>query len=427
MARLVVAPGRAAGRRRHHQARPSRAPSPDEQYAARRARHPRATRRRRRVLSVLLLALVAVVAVCATGRLRLAVRRGPGRPARRLAGRLPADGQAGARLAPGRAWPTPTDDRPGRGRRVGADRRHRPAVPAEAVAAEGLWDPVPVTLPTYVSKPRGPPYRPHHRPRLHRGLDLRPHRGRLRPGPRGRGRRPRPPPDLPQERRRRRGRRLLTAPSVERQSRRRSSVERSRDQPLDSPHAGYRVSASRTVPVEVEETFDGSSSSPSRGSSRAATGVRRRSARCATRPVTSGEPSASPARIVLTDGGAVTERLTTVERPTAFGYQISEIKGPLKTLVGAVEGEWRFEPAGTGTRITWSWVIEPASAVGRYSPSAARSAVARLRSPGPRGDRADPRLRRFGAPPGPVLAFRFASYDACFRGCGAAGSAPRSQ
>ncbi len=36
------------------------------------------------------------------------------------------------------------------------------------------WDPVPVTLPTYVVEgARRPPQRPHHRPRLHRRLDLR--------------------------------------------------------------------------------------------------------------------------------------------------------------------------------------------------------------------------------------------------------------
>ncbi len=131
--------------------------------------------------------------------------------------------------------------------------------------------------------------------------------------------------------------------------------------------AGYRVSSSRTVPVEVEETFDRVIVEPLPRvfSRRYGAFAAIREVRDQTGDVwgTVGQSR----RIVLTDGGAVTEQLTTVERPTAFGYHLSEFKGPLKMLVASIEGEWRFEPAGTGTRITWSWVIEPASAVGRYS------------------------------------------------------------
>ena len=131
--------------------------------------------------------------------------------------------------------------------------------------------------------------------------------------------------------------------------------------------SGYRVSASRSVPAEVERSFDVVLTEPlprifSRrygpfgpiGEVRDQTGG------------TWGTVGQSR-RILLTDGGAVTERLTTVDRPTAFGYQISEVKGPLKALVSTITGEWRFEPAGTGTRITWSWVLEPASSVSRYA------------------------------------------------------------
>ena len=57
-----------------------------------------------------------------------------------------------------------------------------------AITDPSLWDPMPVTLPTYVTAPRRrPPYGPDHRPRLHRRVDLRPLRGRHRAGPRGRG------------------------------------------------------------------------------------------------------------------------------------------------------------------------------------------------------------------------------------------------
>jgi hypothetical protein len=130
---------------------------------------------------------------------------------------------------------------------------------------------------------------------------------------------------------------------------------------------GYRVSASRSVPVEVERAFDVVivEPLPTIFSRRYGPFAPIREVRDQTGDAwgTVGQSR----RIVLSDGGAVTERLTTVERPTAFGYQISEIKGPLKALVSTVAGEWRFEPAGTGTRITWSWVLEPASTVSRYA------------------------------------------------------------
>jgi hypothetical protein len=131
--------------------------------------------------------------------------------------------------------------------------------------------------------------------------------------------------------------------------------------------AGYRVSSSRTVPVEVDRAFDEVLAEPlPRVFSRRYGAIA---------PVQEVRDQTGDAwgtvgqsrRIVLSDGGAMTERLTTVERPTAFGYDISDLKGPLKLLVSSATGEWRFEPAGTGTRITWTWVLEPASGVGRYA------------------------------------------------------------
>ncbi len=136
-ARLVVEPER-----------PASAPTPGQLLAAHRLATSRATRRRRRVLSVLLLAVAAVVAACLTGRLawpyvaipvamlvawlvacRLMVRK--------ERARLPAD-------------LVETDDD------VDAAETGSlaPVDPAEPIARDPrLWDPVPVTLPTYVSKP----------------------------------------------------------------------------------------------------------------------------------------------------------------------------------------------------------------------------------------------------------------------------------
>jgi hypothetical protein len=131
--------------------------------------------------------------------------------------------------------------------------------------------------------------------------------------------------------------------------------------------AGYRVSASRSVPAELERSFDVVLAEPlprifSRryGPFGPVREVRDQTGE------TWGTVGQSR-RIVLSDGGAVTEELTRVERPTVFAYRLSEVKGPLKAFVSTIAGEWRFEAAGTGTRITWTWVLEPASSVSRYA------------------------------------------------------------
>jgi hypothetical protein len=149
MARLVV-PGRAADA--DVTTKPSAAaPSPDALYAARRLAVTRATRRRRRVLSLLLLVLVAVVAVCATGRLAwlyLALPLGL-LAAWLVACRLMVKKERTARPT---ALVEPIDVDLTEGDESAPTGSIAP-VPAAAVAPDGLWDPVPVTLPTYVSKP----------------------------------------------------------------------------------------------------------------------------------------------------------------------------------------------------------------------------------------------------------------------------------
>jgi hypothetical protein len=140
MARLVVTPSRESER--------AVAPTPDERYAARRAATRTATKRRRRVLGVLLLTLAATTVACALHRLAwpyVAV------PVGLLMAWLVA---CRLMVKKERAW------RPAA--LVEADETGEiEPVPATPDAAAGpveardpkLWDPVPVTLPTYVSKP----------------------------------------------------------------------------------------------------------------------------------------------------------------------------------------------------------------------------------------------------------------------------------
>ena len=130
---------------------------------------------------------------------------------------------------------------------------------------------------------------------------------------------------------------------------------------------GYRVSASRTVPVEITRAFDVvlTEPLPRLFSRRYGPMAPIREVRDQTGGVwgTVGQTR----RIVLTDDGAMTERLTSVDRPSSFGYVISDLKGPFKALIASLDGAWTFEAAGTGTRITWSWTLQPASSTASYA------------------------------------------------------------
>lgn len=125
--------------------------------------------------------------------------------------------------------------------------------------------------------------------------------------------------------------------------------------------ATVTLSESRAVPIPVEEAFDRVLAHPLPSVFR-----RRRLAIPPIRDVRhqDGEwGSVGQTRtIVLADGGTMRETLTSNDRPHAFGYTISEVRGPMKPLVASADGRWTFEPAGTGTRITWTWVLTPTAA-----------------------------------------------------------------
>jgi len=150
MARLVVTPARDAAGPVVSTKPSASSPGPDRAEAARRLAVRKATRRRRRVLAVLLLGLAGVAAACATGRIvwpylaipagllvawlvvcRLMVRK-ERRPVSRL---VPEVEEPQVETSPAYAEGTPEE---------------AAAPPRDPQ----LWDPVPVTLPTYVSKPQ---------------------------------------------------------------------------------------------------------------------------------------------------------------------------------------------------------------------------------------------------------------------------------
>jgi hypothetical protein len=59
--------------------------------------------------------------------------------------------------------------------------------------------------------------------------------------------------------------------------------------------------------------------------------------------------------------GSIRETVVSVDDPRAWRYRISDFKGPLAALLAAIEAEFLFDPAGTGTRITWRYNMIPRS------------------------------------------------------------------
>ena len=125
--------------------------------------------------------------------------------------------------------------------------------------------------------------------------------------------------------------------------------------------ATVTLSQSRAVPVPVDEAYDRLLPHPLPEIFR-----RRRLAIPPIKAVRdqSGEwgTVGQTRTIVTADGGTVLETLTSDNRPHSFGYTISEVRGPMKPLIAGADGLWTFEPAGTGTRITWTWELTPTAA-----------------------------------------------------------------
>ncbi len=70
--------------------------------------------------------------------------------------------------------------------------------------------------------------------------------------------------------------------------------------------------------------------------------------------------------VVLADGGTNLETLVTADRPGGvYQYRLSDFTGAMKALVAGVDGQFSFVGEGSGTRVTWSWAIQPTNAVTR--------------------------------------------------------------
>lgn len=120
------------------------------------------------------------------------------------------------------------------------------------------------------------------------------------------------------------------------------------------------VSARRAVPAELDEVFRCTLTTPL-----PQLFSRRYGVLPAITDVTGFTPpwgSVGQSRTIRTaDGGSMRETLLQIDGPRSFSYQIGSITGPMVALIASVEGTWSFEPAGTGTRVGWSWTIRAAN------------------------------------------------------------------
>jgi hypothetical protein len=69
--------------------------------------------------------------------------------------------------------------------------------------------------------------------------------------------------------------------------------------------------------------------------------------------------------VVLADGSRNLETLVAVERPSDYRYVLTGFTGPMKLLVGKVDGRFSFAREGDGTRVTWSWALHPRTPLAR--------------------------------------------------------------
>lgn len=71
--------------------------------------------------------------------------------------------------------------------------------------------------------------------------------------------------------------------------------------------------------------------------------------------------------ILLSGSGSLREQLTHIDPPHGYEYRLTGITGPLAPLVSVIEGQWRFEPAGAVTKVTWQWTVTPRTRVAEFA------------------------------------------------------------
>lgn len=128
--------------------------------------------------------------------------------------------------------------------------------------------------------------------------------------------------------------------------------------------APYLLSSSTVVPVAPEVAFDGVLAAPLDELFPHRGGLIPPIKECAGQDGAWGTVGQTRT-VVLKDGSSNLETLVGADRPGSYRYRLTDFKGPFKALVASVDGEFSFVPEGSGTKVTWSWVLHPTNAVAR--------------------------------------------------------------
>ncbi|MFV8318118.1 SRPBCC family protein [Mycobacterium sp. 23] len=116
---------------------------------------------------------------------------------------------------------------------------------------------------------------------------------------------------------------------------------------------GVRVEQSRTLPVSPEQAFRGIIEMDVPTMFRRRYGPIPPILNVSGRDAGDWRGTAGQTRVLeLGPWGSIRETVVSVDQPHAWVYRITDFKGPLAALLDRIEAEFRFRPAGTGTRIT---------------------------------------------------------------------------
>ena len=66
----------------------------------------------------------------------------------------------------------------------------------------------------------------------------------------------------------------------------------------------------------------------------------------------------------LSDGSSSAERITSYERPAAFGYRVGPFTGLFGRVVSHADGSWVFAELGDSTQIFWTYEFAPRRGTG---------------------------------------------------------------
>ncbi|MBA2952911.1 SRPBCC family protein [Nocardioides sp. MAH-18] len=130
--------------------------------------------------------------------------------------------------------------------------------------------------------------------------------------------------------------------------------------------SGYRVEASRLLPVEQTVAFDRLMGAPLPDL------FSRRYAAFPPVQEVVDEPadwgSVGQDRVIrLADGGSLRETLTSVDRPRGFAYRLDDLHGRLRPFLRTIDGAWSVAAEGTSSRVTWTWTMYPTGSPARLT------------------------------------------------------------